>query len=74
MITSHHPDKSWIDLKINGHGGAWHYKGLNSLAVITYISNKNRLQILGYNTLLYFKYILRNIKQSLSFKENKRRR
>lgn len=57
-----HEDILWINSKIGGHGGSYNYNSINGLATIYYIGNKNKLQVLWYNIILYFKFLKRRKK------------
>ena len=54
-----HIDTGWISKIIDGHGGVYFTNKPNGLAVIGYIGHKNRIQVFGYNTILFFKYLIR---------------
>lgn len=60
-----HIDGEWISSKIDGHGGSYGFSSTKGLVTIGYIGHKNRLQVLGYNIILYLKYLKRNIKLKL---------
>jgi len=53
-----HIDDEWITKKIDGHGGAYMCNSINGLVVIGYIGHKNRIQVFGYNIILFFKYLM----------------
>lgn len=57
-----HVDDAWINKKIDGHGGLYTFSKSNGLAVIGYIGHKNRIQVFGYNIILFFKYLRRSTK------------
>ena len=54
-----HVDNTWITIKTNGHGNSYFYSSITGLAIIKYIGNKNRIQVFGYNVILFFKYLKR---------------
>ena len=54
-----HVDDDWINKMIDGHGGSYRVNKPNGLAVIGYIGHKNRIQVFGYNIILFFKYLRR---------------
>lgn len=58
----YHVDAKWINEKINCHGGGFSFRTSNGLAIIHFIGNKNRIQLFGYNIVLFFKFLFRILK------------
>lgn len=63
-----HPDRKWISHKIGGHGGAYGYEDESGMARIGYIGSTNRILILWYNLILWFRWVMRNLRQKLNLR------
>jgi hypothetical protein len=60
----YHVDANWINEKINCHGGGFSFRTSHGLAIIHFIGNKNRIQLFGYNIVLFFKFLFRILKNN----------